>query len=42
MTAELEVGVNPLLEGRRSLLLQLPSLRAGDRVVQVGERRAAP
>ena len=42
MAAELEVGVDPLLDRRGPLLLELRTFRAGDRVVEVGERRAAP
>ena len=42
MAAELEVGVDPLLERRGPLLLELCALGARDRVVQVGEWRAAP
>ena len=42
MAAELEVGVDPLLDRRGLLLLELRALRTGDRVVEVGERRAAP
>ena len=42
MAAELEVGVDPLLDRRGALLLELRTFQAGDRVVEVGERRAAP
>jgi len=42
VAAELEVGVDPLLDRRGPLFLELRAFRAGDRVVEVGERRAAP
>jgi hypothetical protein len=42
VAAELEVGVDPLLDRGGSLLLELRAFRAGNRVFEVGERRAAP
>jgi hypothetical protein len=42
VAAELEVGVDPLLDRRGPLLLELYAFRAGDRVVEVGEGRASP
>jgi len=42
VAAELEVRVDPLLDRRGPFLFELRAFRAGDRVVEVGERRAAP
>jgi hypothetical protein len=42
VAAELEVGVDPLLDRRGPLFFELRAFRAGDRLVEVGERRAAP
>ena len=42
MAAEREVGVDPLLDGRGALLFELCPLGPRDRVVQVGQWRAAP
>jgi hypothetical protein len=42
VAAEFEVGVDPLLDRRSPLFFELCAFRAGDRVVEVGEWRAAP
>ena len=42
VAAELEVGVDPLLERRGAAVLELRPLGPGDRIVEIGERRTAP
>jgi hypothetical protein len=42
VATELEVGVDPLLERRGAAVLELRPLGPGDRIVEIGERWAAP
>jgi hypothetical protein len=42
VAAELEIGVDPLLERRGAAVLELCPFGPGDRIVEIGERRAAP
>ncbi len=42
MVPQRELGVDPLLERGKPLLVQPPSLGAGDGVAQLGQRRSTP